>query len=432
MVRLQFRIFPTFGSLYSPVVNGRHANHFARRDEATTLQIKLSSTGLSPMNTTKQTVKRVGVVAPNGTALMPTTPDRADKWIKSGKAKPCRNTLGVFYVQLTCEPSGYKVQPIVAGTDRGKCFTGIAFQSKLATIAVFHAVLPGFYKSSKKSKDRQSVTGKCEKRAELRRTKRGKRIDRTKPFKLRNHRQKRFCNRRGNKVPPSIKANRLMELRILQEMVKILPISEIRDEDCGGNTQRNGRGISPVTVGQEWFRHQASLIAPLVNVDSKTTGQYRERLGLKKDRNNKSRQNVETHGNDAIALAASSFIQYEAFHTATERGHQWVGECVVTPAPFIVVTRPKTFRRKLHDEQIKKGGVLKRKGGTITPWIFRAGDYVETARKGEVVRGWVGGYTLTKKTKRLSIYDHNWVRIGQFNPDNVKLLNRSTRLCLNR
>ncbi len=183
-------------------------------------------------------------------------------------------------------------------------------------------------------------------------------------------------------------------------------------------------------MGQEWFRQQAKLITPVINVDSKNTGLYRERLGLVKDRNNKSRQTIETHGNDAIALAASSFIQYESFHTATERGHQWVGQCTVTPAPFIVVTRPKLFRRKLHTEQYGKGGVLKRQGGTITPFGFRSGDLVRSTYKGEIIQGWIGGFTNTASSKKVSIYDHNWHRIGQFSPKNVQLLQRSTRLCV--
>ncbi len=125
--------------------------------------------------------------------------------------------MGVFYVQILRESSGAKTQEIVVGTDRGKAFTGIAFQSKLATIVLFHACLPGFYKSKKTMKDRQSVTGKMSKRTELRRTRRGQRINRKLAFKLRNHREKRFSNRRQNKLPPSIKANREMELRILSE-----------------------------------------------------------------------------------------------------------------------------------------------------------------------------------------------------------------------
>ncbi|MBW4509185.1 MAG: RRXRR domain-containing protein [Scytonematopsis contorta HA4267-MV1] len=373
---------------------------------------------------------RVAVISPDGKPLMPTTPARARKWIKAGKAKGLRNKLGVFYVQLLREPSGYATQEIVAGTDRGKAFTGIAFQTKLATIALFHACLPGFYKSRKTSKDRQSVTGKMAKRTELRRTRRGQRINREVPFNKRNHREKRFNNRRQSKIPPSVKANREMELRILNEMAKILPISQIRDELCGGNSKKNGFGISPVIVGQEWFRTQASKLAPVVEVDSLDTGKHRDYLGLVKNKKDKSVQSPETHANDAIALASTYFVQYKEFHTTKTHGHHWVGECVVTPAPFVVVTRPKLFRRKLYQENYPKGGVLKRLGGTITPFGFRSGDYVQVARKGEVIRGWVGGFTNSGKTQNISVYDHNWSRIGQFNPKNTKLIRRSTKLCI--
>ncbi|MEL6166361.1 MAG: RRXRR domain-containing protein, partial [Cyanobacteria bacterium J06628_3] len=94
-----------------------------------------------------QQVSRIPVVSPFGDPLMPTTPARARKWIKAGKAIGKRNKLGVFYVQLLDKLSGYKLQPIVTGVDRGKAFTGLAFQSKLATVALFHLCLPGFYKS---------------------------------------------------------------------------------------------------------------------------------------------------------------------------------------------------------------------------------------------------------------------------------------------
>ncbi|MDY6898051.1 MAG: RRXRR domain-containing protein [Cyanobacteriota bacterium] len=302
-------------------------------------------------------ITRVPVISPFGDPLMPTTPARSRKWIKSGKAVGKRNKIGIFYVQLVDKPSGYKLQPVVAGVDRGKCFTGLAFQTSLATIALFHTCLPGFYKSKKTKKDRQSVTGKMAKRHELRRTRRGQRINRKRPFKLRNHRQKRFSNRRNSKLPLSVRANREMELRVLSEMVAILPITEIRDEACGGNSKKNGVGISPVTVGQEWFRHRASKIAPVYEVNSLDTGKYRNYLELVKDKKDKSRQTPETHANDAIALASTYFIDYCEFHSSTTHGHRWVGVCVVTLAPFVVVTRPKLFRRKLYQENYSKGGV---------------------------------------------------------------------------
>ncbi len=162
------------------------------------------------------------------------------------------------------------------------------------------------------------------------------------------------------------------------------------------------------------------------------TGKYRDRLGLIKDRKDKSKQSPETHANDAIAIAATAFIEYKAFTTANTHGHEWIGSCNVTPAPFIILTRPKLFRRKLYQENYSKGGILKRLGGTITPFKFRSGDYVEAFQKGGVVRGWVGGFTDTAKTKNVAIYDHNWSRLGQFNPNNVRLLQRSSKLCVSR
>ncbi len=107
-----------------------------------------------------------------------------------------------------------------------------------------------------------------------------------------------------------------------------------------------------------------------------------------------------------------------------------MGECEVTPAPFIMLTRPKLFRRKLYQEIYQKGGVLKRQGGTITPFGFRSGDYVQSTRGGEIIRGWIGGFTNSGSSKNVSIYDHNWSRIGQFPPASVKLIKRSSRLCV--
>ena len=98
-----------------------------------------------------------------------------------------------------------------------------------------------------------------------------------------------------------------MELRVLREISKLLPIAEIRDEDCGGYTIKNGRGISPVTVGQEWFRKEVSKIASIIPLDSKTTGNFREQLGLIKEKKQKDKQCIEAHGNGRLLSVKSIF-----------------------------------------------------------------------------------------------------------------------------
>jgi RRXRR protein len=54
---------------------------------------------------------------------MPCTPAKARHLFKSGKARPKRNKLGVFYVQL-CYQQPPDNQPLVVGVDPGSKFEG--------------------------------------------------------------------------------------------------------------------------------------------------------------------------------------------------------------------------------------------------------------------------------------------------------------------
>ncbi len=59
------------------------------------------------------------------------------------------------------------------------------------------------------------------------------------------------------------------------------------------------------------------------------------------------RRHSATHAVDGVALAASQFIQYEAFQSKRERGYHWAGKVNITSAPFVVIRRPPISRRQL-------------------------------------------------------------------------------------
>lgn len=357
---------------------------------------------------------RVPVLSSEGKPLMPTTSARARKWIAGGKAKPIWNDLNIFCVQLLVEPNSTQTQDIVVGIDPGKLFSGIATISKKAVLFTAHLVLP--FKRVIARKQAQKI---------LRRARRGRRINRNLPFTQRAHRQKRFNNRTRNKLPPSIRANRQLELRVVKELVKLLPVSEIIYEYVKA---KGDKGFSPVMVGQKWMLEQLSNIAPTSTLEGWKTSILRKQLGLEKNKDDKSVQDVTTHANDAIALCASRFMEYKAFHTSSSRGHYWSGSIELTNSPFKVIVRPQLYRRQLHFENPSKNGIRKRKGGTVTPFGFRSGDLILATKGKLTTKGYIGGYSEINKV--VSLYDFNWKRIGQFSISKTQLLKRNSGLCV--
>jgi RRXRR protein len=348
---------------------------------------------------------RVPVVSQDNKPLMPTTPARARKWIESGKAIKKWSDAGLFYVQLT-QPAGDKVQPIVVGVDPGKLFSGIAVQSAKFTLFTAHLVLPF-----------KAVRERMEQRRMMRRGRRGRRIDRKVPFSQRAHRQKRFDNRRGNKLPPSIRANRQLELRVVTELCKVFPVSSIVYEYVKAN---GSKSFSPVMVGQKAMLSWLAELAPTETQFGWETAQIRTQLGLVKDKANKSKPSPETHAIDGIALAASQFIRYERFESGRESGHNWTGSIHVTASPFFVIRRPPISRRQLHLMVPAKGGLRRKYGGSVTRHGFRKGDLVNSSKG----IGFVSGDT----EKQISVSDSNWKRLGQIAASKVSLIRRSNGL----
>ena len=366
-------------------------------------------------------MQRVPVISPDGRPLMPTKPSRARAWLKEGKAKIYPNDLNIFAIQLIGEPSGYETQDVVIGIDPGKMFSGIGIQSSRATLLKLHLILPF-----------PNVTKKMTARRILRRARRGRKINRKVPYDQRCHRAKRFDNRVQKKLPPSIKANRQLELRVVEQIVRLFPVSHIVYEYI---KTRGDKGFSPAMVGQKVMLEWLLRIVPTATQFGWQTSNLRQWLKLPKDKSDKSKAVEETHSNDGVALAASHFIKWREWHSSNARGGNWEGEVSVTSAPFKVIAKPNIYRRQLHFEnpdshKPNPNQYRKRKGGNITPFGFRSGDFVQAEKAQTLYRGWIGGYTETAKSKNVSIYDCNWKRIGQFSPNKVKLLKRSCRLCV--
>ena len=385
-------------------------------------------------------MNRVPVVSKEGKPLMPTKPSRARRWVKEGKAVGRWSDLGVYYVQLTEPPSAEEVQPIAVGVDPGKSYSGIGVQSAKCTLLQLHLILPF-----------GRVKKRMETRAMLRRSRRGRRINRNVPFKQRNHRQCRFDNRKQCKLPPSIKASRQLELRAVKELATIFPVAAIGYELLKADIDqtkrkraKSGKGFSPVMTGQNWAISQMEKIAPVYvrhgwQKDGNGTSQLRTQLGLEKDKVNKSIAKPETHAVDGVTLACGYFIKYVPFAGSSSHGYTHKGSVAVTSSPFKVITRPGAvkrgkeygfFRRQLHFEVPGKSGVRKRKGGTITPFGLRIGDLVRAEKAGKSYIGYVSGFTDTKKAQKVSVCDYTWKRIGQFTPSKVELIRRSNGLCV--
>jgi hypothetical protein len=390
---------------------------------------------------------RVPVQNSDGSPAMPTKSSRARRWVEQGFAVPVRNDLEVYGVRLVSEPSGRAVQDIALGIDPGKLFTGIGLVSAKATLFKAHLQLPF-----------KSVTKKMTARRILRRARRGRRINRKIPYNQRCHRQKRFDNRRQKKLVPSIRANKQMELRVVKELLKLYPISHIVYERIEA---KGSKSFSPAMGGQKIMVEWLSKLCPTATQLGWQTSNLRQWLGLDKDKTNKANPTPETHSHDGIALAASHFIKWHKWVGNKARGGHWVGEIELTKCPFAVISRPQLYRRQLHFENPVKGSPVhpeqtlltsltltledsltltledsltlryryryrKRKGGTVTPFGFRSGDKVKAKKAGKSYVGWIGGYV--EKQKKVSVYDINWCRIGQFSVSKVQLVKRSTRL----
>jgi len=296
----------------------------------------------------------VPVVDQNNRPLMPTTPSRAKRWIKSGKATPFFKN-GVFCVRLNQEPSNRNTQPIAVGVDPGSKREGFTVKSKAHTYLNIQTHAIDWVKDH----------------VEVRRNMRRARRFRNTP--CRQNRKNRLVNKQ--KLPPSTKARWQWKLRICKWLVLMFPVSTFVVEDIKAKTYKGGKKwnamFSPLEVGKKWFYSKLKKLANLETRTGNDTYSMRQTLGLKKS-NNKLSNKFEAHCVDSWVLAnwfVSGHIKPE--NTA-----------LVEVIPLLI------YRRQLHRLQHSAGHIRSRYGGTISVG-FKRGSVVKHSKLGFCyVGGW--------------------------------------------
>ncbi len=321
------------------------------------------------------------VVDSNNRPLMPTTPSRARRWIKSGKATPFFKK-GVFCVRLNIEPSNRNYQPIAVGVDPGSKREGFTVKSATTTYlnVQTHAV--------------DWVKEHVETRRNMRRARRFRKTP------CRPNRTNRLTNK--EKLPPSTKARWQWKLRICKWLASIFPVTVFVVEDIKAKTWKNAKKwnvmFSPLEVGKQWFYCELQQIASLETRAGNDTYNMRQELGLKKSKNKLS-NSFNAHCVDSWVLANS----YVGGHTTPDNR-------------LLIEVVPLEFhRRQLHRLQHQPGHTRPRYGGTLSAG-FKRGAIVKHSKYGFA---YVGGWqeSPTKKDpqrKTISLHDiHSGKRLTQ-------------------
>lgn len=278
----------------------------------------------------------IPVVDQHQQPLMPTTPARARRWIKSGKATPFWKR-GIFCVRLNVEPSARKVQAVAVGIDPGSKKEGYSVVSAAHTYLNLQADAVDWVKDALKQ------------RRQMRRTRRGRKT----PY--RQPRANRLRNRK--RLQPSTRARWQWKLRLCRWLCSLYPIAVFVVEDIKARTtgQRHwDRSFSPLEVGKQWFYAELATLAPVQTKQGWETKQMREHLGLKKTRK-KMAEEWSAHCLDAWCLAHSQV----GGHTAPDNTR------------LLCVRSLQWHRRQLHRLEPAKGGERQPYGGTLSLGLKR-------------------------------------------------------------
>jgi hypothetical protein len=296
---------------------------------------------------------------------MPTSPVRARLLLKQKKAKPYWNKLGIFCIilQKEVEPDN---QQIAVGIDPGSSFEGWSVVGTKKTILNGMSEAPTHIKKA------------VEVRKNMRRARRHRNLWRH---------EARFNNRLRDKssLPPSTLARWNAKLRILKQLIKILPVTDVVVEDVCAETKKGCKRwnscFSPIEQGKQWLYSQIKELGLKLHLKKGyETKDLRDKFGLKKT-SSKSKQTFSSHAVDAWVMAASV-----------------TGALKPTWSGLIYWTPIRLHRRQLHAFQPSKDGVRRPYGGTRSMGLTR-GTLVRSIKYG---LSYVGG-TLRERVSLHSI-----------------------------
>ncbi len=321
----------------------------------------------------KGTVKRVPVVDARGIPLMPTTPARARRMLKEGKAVARWNKLSIFYIQLkhNVDPMRKEVQertqPIAVSVDPGSSFAGLSVVGVKDTILNIMTEPVNWVKEALK------------RRREMRKLRR---------YRKCRCRKKRFDNRKRPEgwVPPSTKARWDTYLRIIDHLRRIIPITHVGLEEDKAKTKKEQKkwnnNFSPLQNGRNYFIKEVQRRGlRVVLLPAREVARLRKKYGLPKAKD-KAEKSFYSHCVDAWVISA--FITGAATPNCLDIWY-------AVPLRF--------HRRQLHRFQPSKGGIRKRYGGTRSLGLKR-GTLVRHSIYGLC---YIGG--CNERRRRLSLHD---------------------------
>lgn len=217
-------------------------------------------------------MQKIFVVDSKEQQCLPCHPARSRKLLRLGKAKVIQ--VVPFTIQLNYEVK-HTVGTFAAAVDDGAKKVGVAIVNDKTNEVVFKGQI----------ELRQDISLKMKQRRNYRRTRRTRKL---------RYRARRFNNRIGKKLVPSIKCRKDSTLRFFKDMMKRVNINKVVVEEVKFDHAKNryGKFFSLVEQGKNYLRQQFLKLGLI----------YESTFGYETKKKRLALKLSKKHSNDAIAM----------------------------------------------------------------------------------------------------------------------------------